>query len=367
MLAGLLLLAQISAPPTVAVRIYSIYHPKTVTVTAGDAKHALAVKDGTLVVDGAPVTGAWTLHAPALTVAPGGEKARAYPGTIVAAARGGEIALVDHVDLEDYVAATTAAESPGAPPAAMRAMAILVRTYALRNLQRHADDGADLCDLTHCQVFKGAADPKRDADAIAAAAATKGEILTWDGAPAEVFFSASCGGHGASSCDVWDLHRPYLEGSWDGPKDAPVCLTNPQSRWSSRVPAAKLLAALSAEWGAVGDFQVVKRDEAGRAISIELFRPGGGAFRDVQSDDFHTVVGRALGWAALKSTWFEVHRDGDDYAFTGRGFGHGVGLCQAGAAARARAGDDEKAILAHYFPGTAISSLQASASAPAAP
>ena len=78
MLAALLLLAQISAPPTVAVRIYGIYHPKTATVTAGEAKHALAIaKDGRLTVDGAAVTGPWSLHAPSLTVAPGGEKPRA--------------------------------------------------------------------------------------------------------------------------------------------------------------------------------------------------------------------------------------------------------------------------------------------------
>ena len=264
--------------------------------------------------------------------------------------RDGELVLVDRVDLEDYVMATVHAESPNAPRAALRAMAILVRTYAVRNRGRHAEDGADLCDLTHCQVYKGVPDLMSDANVIDATVATEGQILLWDGAPAEVFFSANCGGHGASSCDVWGMHRPYLTGQPDGPADAPYCAANPQSHWTSRVAADKLLGALSAEYGRVTDFEIAKRDDAGRAISIRLLP----AERDVNADDFHTVVGRALGWATLKSTWFEAHRDGGDFVFKGRGFGHGVGLCQAGAAARANAGDDETAILAHYFPGTTI-------------
>ena len=97
---------------------------------------------------------------------------------------------------------------------------------------------------------------------------------------------------------------------------------------------------------------MIDRDESGRVLTMHLL--SGGAIRSVNSESFRMTVGRALGWASLKSTWFTMARDGKDFVFDGRGFGHGVGLCQAGAAARAARGDDYRAILDHYFPGTAL-------------
>ena len=81
----------------------------------------------------------------------------------------------------------------GAPDGEFQALAIAIRTYALVNAGRHARDGFDVCDSTHCQVPRAA-----NALTRAAALATAGQILTWNGAPAEVFYSASCGGHSES-------------------------------------------------------------------------------------------------------------------------------------------------------------------------
>ena len=67
------------------------------------------------------------------------------------------------------------------------------------------------------------------------------------------------------------------------------------------------------------------------------------------------IVGRALGWNVLKSSRFEVTRAGSDFVFRGRGFGHGLGLCQVGAHEMARRGLPYRRILEHYFPGTTVS------------
>jgi len=72
---------------------------------------------------------------------------------------------------------------------------------------------------------------------------------------------------------------------------------------------------------------------------------------EISAEDFRLAVGRALGWSKILSTWFEVSREGDNFLFHGRGSGHGVGLCQAGAAAMSAQGRDSAQIFAQYFPG----------------
>ena len=102
---------------------------------------------------------------------------------------------VADVPLEVYVARVLAGEAePRAPDGEFQALAIAIRTYALVNAGRHARDGFDVCDSTHCQVPRAA-----NALTRAAALATAGHILTWNGAPAEVFYSASCGGRSESA------------------------------------------------------------------------------------------------------------------------------------------------------------------------
>ena len=110
--------------------------------------------------------------------------------------------------LETYVARVLAAEGePRAADAAQQALAIAIRTFAMANAARHRRDGFDLCDTTHCQVLRAATAASRRA-----AMATAGRILTWNGRPAEVFYSASCGGYSESAEEVWPgANLPYLQ------------------------------------------------------------------------------------------------------------------------------------------------------------
>jgi stage II sporulation protein D len=95
---------------------------------------------------------------------------------------------------------------------------------------------------------------------------------------------------------------------------------------------------------------VASRDESGRAAELEL---DGETPRRIRGDALRAIMNRAFGVQSVMSTRMAItqHRAGEQYRFAGSGFGHGVGLCQVGAAARARRGDSLERILAVYYPG----------------
>jgi len=127
--------------------------------------------------------------------------------TIAIGALTGDRAIT-RLSLETYVARVLAGEAEqNAPDAELEALAIAIRTYATFNAGRHSRDGFDLCDTTHCQVMRTATAATRRA-----ALTTAGQVLTWRGAPAEIFYSANCGGRSESAAAVWPgADLPYLK------------------------------------------------------------------------------------------------------------------------------------------------------------
>jgi SpoIID/LytB domain protein len=252
------------------------------------------------------------------------------------------------VPLEEYVARVLAGEAAArSAPAALEALAIAVRTFALANLGRHRSDGFDLCDLTHCQVVRAATAATRQA-----AAATAGQILTYRGQPASIFYTACCGGQSELPSDVWPRaqDQPFLTRR----KDA-ACRNLPE--WTSEVAASELLRALRAagfRGETIRNLRVTRRSGSGRAAVLTI---DGLAPDQITGDDLRLAVGRALGWQLLKSTAFDLKRTASGYRFTGRGSGHGVGLCVIGSARMAAEGRSATKILAEYFPGTKIERL----------
>jgi stage II sporulation protein D len=139
--------------------------------------------------------------------------------------------------LEDYVARVLAGEAAArSPAAALEALAITARTFAVANRGRHQRDGFDLCPLTHCQVLR-----EPDAAGRAAVAATAGQVLTWEDAPAQVFYTASCGGTSERPSDVWagSQDPPYLRIHHDS-----ACKREPH--WASEIPGPDLDRVLRA-------------------------------------------------------------------------------------------------------------------------
>ncbi|HXU35674.1 MAG TPA: SpoIID/LytB domain-containing protein [Blastocatellia bacterium] len=255
------------------------------------------------------------------------------------------------ISLEDYVLGVLSVEAAVEDePEALKAQAIVSRTYALKNLGRHASEGFDLCSNTHCQQYVSGED-RASENLRRAVIDTKGEVLLESsGKLAETYFHAACGGMTANIESLWGAPGPsYLRGVRDD-----YCATMPNHDWTDEIPAAKLAGALAGDpltdaGKTIHDIVVTRRDPTGRAelISIE-----GERRRQVRGWDFKLIVGRALGWNLLKSSRFNVERRGSVFVFHGSGFGHGLGLCQNGAHVMARRGASCEQVLDHYFPGT---------------
>jgi stage II sporulation protein D len=276
--------------------------------------------------------------------------------------------------LDEYLFGVLAAEASVEDEfAALKAQAVVSRTYALSNLRRHARDGYDLCDTTHCQRFiritQATARPDFHEFVRRAIADTGGEVLrNGRGALAsDVFFSTSCGGQTANLQTLWGspAREPYLRGVRDE-----YCAAMPHTRWTDAIPAARLAKALREDartnvGGRVEGLAVVKRDATGRVEQLSI--TGEQRRVVVRGWDFKIVVGRALGWSVLKSSRFDVMRAGDKFVFRGSGFGHGLGLCQNGAHVMAARGASYRQILAYYFPGTTAGGAAATESKTAPP
>ncbi len=266
-------------------------------------------------------------------------------------AREDHLRLSVTVPEEEYVAEVIAAEASDSwKNEALKAMAVAVRTYAKRFRGAHEKDGFDFCDTTHCQVVRWNA---KNPHARAAAEATQGEILQFDGAPARTYYHQNCGGMVASSNEMWpDIYATYLRGHTD-----PYCGVSGDLKWESAIALADLDASLRAAGLAPprgwDEIEIAGRSASGRAQKLRL----AGGFGDdflISASSFRYAVSRSLGWNKIRSELFEVRTEGDRAVFFGRGAGHGVGMCQTGAEEMAIEGKDYRQILEFYYPGTQL-------------
>ncbi len=255
----------------------------------------------------------WTLTVPSFTLAVPGKIRRRYQGVLEITAAGNQLTAVVSMPAEIAVASIIAAEAvPQAAPAALRAQAVVTRSYLLASPRRHA--GYDFCDTTHCQYLREP--PPAAHPAAQAARATSGLALTHRGKILPALYSASCGRRTLSARDAGMTAAPYPYFA----VDCPPCRRRAKS-WKRRLPrkaARPLLAA--------------RRTEQARLAVV-----------------------RALGWSALPSNNYRIWREADTVIIEGRGAGHGVGLCQRGAAALAAQGASFLDILATYLPATEVS------------
>ena len=289
-----------------------------------------------------------------------GTGARVVPATLRVQVREGRALVVREVPLERYVVAAALSEvhpAPGDEALAARVydvQTVIARSFAVTNRGRHARDGFDLCSTTHCQVYEPARLTASRWAAVARAAAerTSGHVLWFAGAPARAVFHADCGGHTSNAAAVWGGIAPgYLSGRRDA-----VAAEAAHAAWAFDARSDALRAALNADLRtAVGEkldgIEIAGRDAAGRAEQIVL---RGTQTFVVRGEVFRDVVTRRLGARTLRSTLFSVRKSAAGFTFSGRGFGHGVGLCQTGAAARLRAGQSPADVLSFYFPGTSV-------------
>jgi stage II sporulation protein D len=263
---------------------------------------------------------------------------------IAITARGGALIVAVTLPVEGYVERVVASESgPTDTAESLKALAIVARTFALHEAHGHAD--YDLCDSTHCQLLHWSRNLDRQRAAHVATLSTAGETLWFHGEHALAYFSKDCGGRTASPTEIWPRAHAvaYLPSQPDR-----YCTGGAGREWASQLTRADLSTALASHGVARAGWQrltVARRGESGRAVTLRLDA------NEISAEDFRLAVGESLGWNQLPSTWFEVSQQGDRFLFHGRGWGHGVGLCQKGAAAMATHNHTAAEILGQYFPG----------------
>jgi stage II sporulation protein D len=358
-------LAQAAAPgtkTTLRVGLWTLWHDKEVTVSAAPA--AIALLANCENCSKSPISHPLTIHAGASGVALAGGAAQpvvflsgalkltAHGETITlhnpvrVSTRNGELVLAVTLPVESYVERVVASESgPADSLESLKALAVVVRSFALHQPHGHAD--FDLCDSTHCQLLHWAGGSGRQTAAHQATLATAGQTLWFHGRPAQAWFHQNCGGRTAAPGEVWPgagaKPMPWLVSHSD-----PYCTASGAREWSANLSLSDLTQALAAAglvrpgWKSL---TVARRGESGRAVTLKVGQA------EIAAEDFRLAVGRSLGWGKILSNWYEVSGQGGEFAFHGRGSGHGVGLCQAGAAAMAGQGHDAGQILAQYFPG----------------
>lgn len=291
------------------------------------------------------------------------EASRTYSGDLILThqSSGTDLRLINRVPLHDYVASVVASEYGLDDREGAKAMAVVARTYALFSHKQFEGD-YDHVDGTASQVYEGV-------DAITeasrrAARQTRGQIVTFDGDPIQAVYFSSSGGHTANNEDVWTDSDPlpYLRG-----KEDPYDRVSPHHRWSARVERNALLQALTLHQNtSVSGFLLGDRTADGRLATIELLLSNDSNV-EIEAATFRTIVNDAVEGNPLKSTWFDARREGSEYVFEGRGYGHGVGLSQWGAHAMAEQGKSYREILSFYYTGVQIEQLEGPQAAPLRP
>lgn len=269
-----------------------------------------------------------------------------YKGDIVIMTTAeGKLDIIEYLPLEEYLYGVLPFEmSPSWPLEALKAQAIASRTYALKhiNLARNYD----VSNGVEKQVYNGSsAINKRVTEAVDS---TRGMVLRYRGKLVTAFFHACCGGHTASAKAAWgdDVSKP-LYGITD-----PYCKPSSHYRWSLFISSSELLKMVQAMGSTtlqVRNIKISSKDKSGRALKFRIYTTKG--YTTVQAGDMR----KRFGTSDFKSTYITSIRSvNDGFRFSGRGWGHGVGMCQDGAKYMALKGMSYKRILHHYYPGAAI-------------
>ena len=323
-----LLLGVPAAAQTVRIGVFGLFHPTELSVVPAPGSSLVMENDRETVTMNQPVhvrlaggsmqlsvQGVWwrttrvQFHArdggaAELVLSVPGKNHRRYRGTLEVLPDRSELVAIVTMDLEVAVASAVAAESPpGAPLEALKAQAVATRSFLVARGSGHKL--FDFCDTTHCQFVRQP--PDENSPAKRAAVETRGMVLTYRAVPFSAMFASSCGGRTKSLAELGLPTRDYPYFA----VDCPYCRRHAEP-WTRKAPRA------------------------------------------VQGERERLQLGREQGWSALPGNHYEVKETEEGVVMEGAGQGHGLGLCQKGAAGMAAEGKDFREILDHYYPNTVV-------------
>jgi len=251
------------------------------------------------------------------------------------------ILLINISDIESYISGVVKAEGgSGKNIEYFKTQAIIARTYMYKYFNKHAADRYNLCDETHCQAFDGITD---DSVIIRASCETKGlVILGPDSTLIISAFHSNCGGETSPAEFVWLTGQTYLKRVTD-----PWCRSSHNASWTRGISFDSWKSYMSkiGFTGETSDRQIFSFSPASRQNEYKA-----GTFtypmRQMRTD------------LNLRSAFFTVSIEGDSVIIHGRGYGHGVGLCQEGAMVMAERGYSYSQIIGFYFTGVRIADIK---------
>jgi stage II sporulation protein D len=261
--------------------------------------------------------------------------ARSYNDELIVSAKEKTLLLINKIEIEKYVAGVIQWEvGLNKPKEFNKVKAIAIRTYALGNWRRHEEEGFQLCDEVHCQVFKG----KTQSGALIAAAKETTEYILVDDEVHIVTaaFHSNCGGQTMNSEEVWSKAVVCLRSVNDT-----FCIRKTNAVWQKKIPKDIWLDYLRAK------YSLPMEDETWVKKVLHFEQPNRAAY--LLHEGYFIPLKFIREDMKLKSTFFTIKEEGDNVVFSGKGFGHGVGLCQEGAMRMAELGYSYIKILNYYY------------------
>lgn len=252
----------------------------------------------------------------------------------------GTIVFINIPDIDSYLAGVVRTEGGSVKNIEyLKTQAIIARTYMFKYFSKHATDNYNLCDGTHCQAFNGITD---DSLIIRAVKDTEGlVILDRDSSLIISAFHSNCGGETASSENVWLTAQPYLKKVVD-----PYCTNSRNARWKKTLSVNEWIAYLKKSGFLAGQGEAAMLNFAQTARKYEYV-----------CGSFSLPLHRIREDMGLRSAFFSLKVEGDSVYLDGKGYGHGVGLCQEGAIVMAEKGFDHRRILSFYYDGVIVSDI----------
>ncbi len=272
-----------------------------------------------------------------------------YRGEIEIANTGKGLDVINHIDLEDYLKGVIPREMNHLwPVQALRAQAIVSRSFAVHEARRRNGKEYDLTADTFSQVYGGRSGERWFTSR--AVDATKGKVLMYKGKLLPGYFHSSCGGHTEDIAEIWGKSTPPLKGvkcRW--------CKWLPHHRWQVKVPVKTIVRKISDRGYPIKDITAIReggRNDSRRHNYVRI--KADNRWFEISTSEFRAAIGGNV----LKSANFQVKRYPLFYLFSGYGWGHGVGMCQWGAFGAAAKGFNAAKILSEYYPGAEIGDLK---------
>ncbi len=270
-------------------------------------------------------------------------KPRFYEDNLIVSTELGDLKCINEIILDNYISGVVQAESgKRSYQEFYKVQAILARTFALSHLQKHSAEGFNLCDHTHCQAYFG---KTTELDIMKAVTDTKGKVVVDDNLNLiDAAFHSNSGGQTANSEDVWGTKLSYLRSVNDT-----FSTKMPNAKWERKMAKEDWLSYLKLKH----NYPI--QDSNARWLALTFKQESRKPF--LEANNVRVPLKSVRTDLQLKSTFFSIVQQGDTLIFKGRGFGHGVGMCQEGAMRMAKLGYKYPDVINFYYQKTQLIDL----------